>query len=89
MSSLLVAPAVAAKQWLNRLGPLSAVAAILGAVAGFLGTMSGHWLSTDHHPVPTGPMIVLCASTIVAISMLSITIVGVLRRASQTTKALA
>lgn len=69
MSSLLVAPAVAAKQWLNRLGPLAALAAALGAVAGFAGTLGSHVLSSEGRTVPTGPMIVLAATAIVAVSL--------------------
>ncbi len=69
MSSLLVAPAVAAKQWLHRLGPLSALAAVFGAVAGFAGTVGSHLLSEDGRTVPTGPMIVISATGIVALSL--------------------
>ncbi len=69
MSSLLVAPAVAAKQWQNRLGPLSALAAFFGAVAGFAGTIGSHVLSSEGRTVPTGPMIVLAATAIVAVSL--------------------
>lgn len=70
MSSLLVAPAVAAKQWQQRLGPLSALAAAFGAAAGVAGTVGSHVLSTDNRTVPTGPMIVLAATAIVAGSLL-------------------
>lgn len=69
MSSLLVTPAVAAKQWLHRLGPLSALAATFGAVAGFAGTVGSHVLSQSGRTVPTGPMIVLAATAIVAASL--------------------
>lgn len=69
MSSLLVAPAVAAKQWSHRLGPLSALAAAFGALAGFLGTVCSHLLSAEGRTVPTGPMIVLCATAVVATSL--------------------
>jgi manganese/zinc/iron transport system permease protein len=69
MSSLLVAPAVAAKQFLHRLGPLTALAAAFGAAAGFAGTVGSHVLSQDGRTLPTGPMIVLCATAIVAVSL--------------------
>ncbi len=69
MSSLLVAPAVAAKQWRNRLGPMAALAAAFGALAGFAGTLGSHWLSQDNRTVPTGPVIVLVVTAIVAVSL--------------------
>ena len=70
MSSLLVAPAVAAKQWFNRLGPLSALAAGMGSLAGFLGTLGSHALSTQSRTVPTGPMIVIASTSLVLFSLL-------------------
>ncbi|QEL19703.1 metal ABC transporter permease [Limnoglobus roseus] len=70
MSSLLVAPAVAAKQWQHRLGPLSALAAVFGAFAGFAGTIGSHLLSEEGRTVPTGPMIVISATAIVGVSIL-------------------
>ncbi len=69
MSSLLVAPAVAARQWLNRLGPMAALAAAFGGFAGFAGTIGSHLLSADNRTVPTGPVIVLVATALVAISL--------------------
>jgi manganese/zinc/iron transport system permease protein len=69
MSSLLVAPAVAAKQWRDRLGPMAALAAGFGAAAGFAGTLGSHLLSTPTRTVPTGPMIVLVATAIVFVSL--------------------
>lgn len=76
MSSLLVAPAVAAKPWQNSLGSLAILAAVFGATAGFFGTIGSHWLSRQR-TVPTGPMIVLVATTIVA---LSFTVAGLRKR---------
>jgi manganese/zinc/iron transport system permease protein len=69
MSALLVAPAVAARQWIDRLGPLAALAAAIGAAAGVVGTLASHALSRDSRTVPTGPMIVLTATALVAISL--------------------
>lgn len=70
MSALLVAPAVAARQWLGRLGPMLALAGGLGALAGGAGTLTSHALSQPGRAVPTGPTIVLCATALVAVSLL-------------------
>ncbi|HSE27158.1 MAG TPA: metal ABC transporter permease [Gemmatimonadales bacterium] len=65
MSALVVAPAAAARQWSDRLGPTVALAALFGAVAG----ASGALLSSVTERLPTGPTIVLSASVIVALSL--------------------
>ena len=70
MSTLIVAPAVAARMWTNRLGRMTGLAAAFGAVAGCGGTLLSqaldYWVG---RPVPPGPTIVLVASAIVAISL--------------------
>jgi len=70
MSALLVAPAVAARQWTNRLGPLSILAAGIGAIAGMAGTLLSTALSDETRSVSTGPTIVLCVTSIVVASIL-------------------
>jgi manganese/zinc/iron transport system permease protein len=70
MTALLVAPAVAARQWTHRLGPLVVLAAILGAISGCGGTLLAHWV-TRAGAVPTGPTIVLCASTWTGLALLT------------------
>lgn len=70
MSALVVAPAVAARQWTDRLGRVVCLAAVLGAAAGACGTLLSHALSGPRKPVPTGPTIVLCATAIVVLSLL-------------------
>ncbi|MGL6095897.1 MAG: metal ABC transporter permease [Fimbriiglobus sp.] len=69
MSALIVAPAVAARQWSDRLGRVVMLAAGIGAAAGFGGTLLSHGLSGRGRAVPTGPTIVLCATAAVVFSL--------------------
>jgi manganese/zinc/iron transport system permease protein len=66
MSAMIVAPAAAARQWTNRLGVMVLLAGIFGALAG----MSGAMISSLGSGLSTGPVIVLCISGIVLISLL-------------------
>ena len=66
MSAMLVAPAVAARQWTNRLGTMIVLSAFFGAASG----ISGALLSSYIPRLPTGPTIVLCISAIVVVSLL-------------------
>lgn len=66
MSAMVVAPAAAARQWSNRLGLVVALAALFGAVAG----VSGALISSTGAGLSTGPVIVLCISLIVVVSLL-------------------
>lgn len=66
MSAMVVAPAAAARQWTNRLGWMVAIAAGFGALAGVSGTL----ISSLGSGLSTGPVIVLCISTIVIVSLL-------------------
>lgn len=68
MSALVVAPAVAARQFTQRLGPMVLLAAFLGAISGVGGTFLGDALSQPGKPVPTGPTIALLATTMVVAS---------------------
>jgi manganese/zinc/iron transport system permease protein len=70
MSSLLVAPAVAARAWSNRLGPMALIAGVMGAGAGIAGTLLSHTLSGDGVTVPTGPTIVLSATVLMGVSLI-------------------
>ena len=65
MSAMVVAPAAAARQWTNRLGPMVALAALFGALAG----VSGALISSTGSGLSTGPVIVLCVSAIVLVSL--------------------
>lgn len=66
MSAMVVAPAAAARQWTDRLGLMVVIASLFGAVAGVSGTA----ISALATGLSTGPVIVLCISAIVLISLL-------------------
>ena len=65
MSAMLVAPAVAARQWTDRLRLMVFLAACFGALAGVSGTI----ISSMASRIPTGPTIVLCATVVVGFSI--------------------
>jgi manganese/zinc/iron transport system permease protein len=71
MTALLIAPAVAARQWTNRLSRVVILAGAFGALAGAGGTVASHLLSYQlkSGSVPTGPTIVLCAVALVGFSL--------------------
>lgn len=78
MAGMFIAPAVAARQFSNRLGVVFVYAAVFGALSGFL----GNYLSIElpqwgmrqgwnwDFSLPTGPMILLSASVICLVSLL-------------------
>jgi manganese/zinc/iron transport system permease protein len=66
MSSMVVAPAVAARQWTNRMHVMVLLSAFFGAVAGIMGTV----ISSLGRRISTGPTIVLSISFIVLVSLL-------------------
>ena len=66
MSAMLVAPAVAARQWTDKFSVMMFLAACFGALAGVSGTI----ISSSASRIPTGPTIVLCATVVVGISIL-------------------
>lgn len=65
MSAMLVAPAVAARQWTNRLSLMVIIAAAIGAFSGVIGTI----ISSVATRIPTGPTIILCTTVIVGFSI--------------------
>ncbi|HHT97861.1 MAG TPA: metal ABC transporter permease, partial [Clostridiales bacterium] len=65
MSAMLVAPAVAARQWTDKLSIMVVLSAFFGAISGLLGTV----LSSMIDKLPTGPTIVIIISLIVFISI--------------------
>ncbi|MCW2955227.1 MAG: hypothetical protein JWO69_96 [Thermoleophilia bacterium] len=65
MVALLVAPALAARQWTRSLHTMLPLAAVLGGTMGVLGAALAARTET-----PTGPMVVLAATTITGISLL-------------------
>lgn len=76
MSALLTAPAAAARQWTNRLGVMSALASVFGAVSGIGGSV----VSSQVGKLPTGPVIVCFLTAIVVLSILFGPARGILRR---------
>jgi manganese/zinc/iron transport system permease protein len=66
MAAMLIAPAAAARQWTDRLSRMIGLAALFGASAG----VGGALISVSAERVPTGPMIVLCATLSVLVSLL-------------------
>ena len=65
MSALIISPAAAARQWTNKLGVMVGLSALFGAVSG----ISGSLVSSSMKKLPTGPVIVVCMSVIVFISL--------------------
>jgi manganese/zinc/iron transport system permease protein len=65
MSTLLVAPAAAARQWTRSLGGLVLLAGALGGAAGFFGAL----VSASAPRLPTGPVVVLVATAFVLVSL--------------------
>lgn len=66
MSAMLISPAVAARQWTNRLHSMVILAGIFGAVSGVVGTA----ISSLVPKMPTGPTVVVCSSVLVLVSLL-------------------
>jgi len=66
MVAMLIAPAVAARQWVRGLMPMVLLAAVFGILAGAAGAV----ISAQGHGVATGPVMVLCATALTAVSLL-------------------
>lgn len=75
--ALLIIPAVAARFWTNRVGHVVVLAGIFGGVASYLGAS----ISATAPALPTGPIIVLVAFALFAISLLCAPERGVLAAA--------
>lgn len=82
MSAMLITPAVAARQWTNKLWVMVTLSALFGAVSGISGTAASSLVPK----LPTGPAIVVCVSVIVIISILFAPGRGVLHRVYQRRK---
>lgn len=65
MSAMLVAPAVAARQWTDRLARVTLLAALVGAASGVTGAL----ISAAARGLATGPLIVLALSALTALSL--------------------
>lgn len=66
ISALLIGPAVAARQWTNRLSIMVSLSGFFGAMSGVLGTL----ISSLYTQIPTGPSIVIIISIITFFSLL-------------------
>ncbi|WP_347489032.1 metal ABC transporter permease [Desulfoscipio sp. XC116] len=66
MSAMLIAPAVAARQWTDKLAMMVLLAAVFGALSGVAGTIASSLVPK----LPTGPCIVIIVSLIVLVSLL-------------------
>ncbi len=66
MTAMVIAPAAAARQWVDRLGPMIWLSAAFGTVAGVTGAL----ISAQARGLATGPLIVLVASAITLGSIL-------------------
>lgn len=66
ISSLLIAPAVGARQWTNKLGTMCILAGCFGMVSAIGGTIG----STTVQKLPTGPAIIVILSVIVLLSLI-------------------
>ncbi len=82
MSAMLITPAVAARQWTNKLWVMVMLSALFGAASGIAGTAASSLVPK----LPTGPAIVVCVSAIVIISVLFAPGRGVLHRVYQRRK---
>ena len=66
ISSLLIAPAAAARQWTHSIGTMLGLSALFGCVSCVVGSL----VSISYERVPTGPVIVIFLTSIVFISLL-------------------
>ena len=66
ISSLLIAPAVGARQWTNKLGTMCILAGFFGMISAIGGTI---W-STSVQKLPTGPAIIIILSILVLLSLI-------------------
>lgn len=66
MSALLITPAVSARYWTEKLSVMTVLSGIFGALSGLAGT----YISASGNNLPTGPLIVLCATAFFIISLI-------------------
>src|SRR3712207_5575912 len=66
MAAMLITPAAAARQWTDSLSTMIATSGFFGALSG----VSGALISASGSNLPTGPLIVLVATSILLVSLL-------------------
>lgn len=76
MSAMITAPAVAARQWSDRLWVMVLLSAVFGAASGALGA----YVSAAGEEIPTGPAIVITAGIIAVTSLLFAPKRGIIKR---------
>ncbi|QHE51164.1 metal ABC transporter permease [Pontibacillus sp. HMF3514] len=81
IAALLITPPLAARYWTDRLGRMAFLSGCIGAISGVVGTL----ISTAGDGLPTGPLIVLCASVIFLVSLLFGARKGLIVKAVRTT----
>ncbi|WP_366654628.1 metal ABC transporter permease [Fodinicurvata sp. EGI_FJ10296] len=67
MAAMVIAPAVAARQWTHRLEVMVVLAAVIGMASGVFGAV----LSATARGLATGPLIVLSVSAVVIVSLVA------------------
>ncbi|HYG60100.1 MAG TPA: metal ABC transporter permease, partial [Symbiobacteriaceae bacterium] len=67
MAAMLITPAISARYWTDRLSVMVVLSGMFGAASGALGTL----LSQLGPRMPTGPLIVLAATAVFAVSLLA------------------
>lgn len=75
MTSMVIAPAAAARQWVSRLEHMVPLAMLIGVVAGVCGAL----ISAQGNHLATGPLVVLAASALVLVSLLAAPGRGIIR----------
>ncbi|MSS43050.1 metal ABC transporter permease [Anaerosalibacter bizertensis] len=65
MSAMIIAPAVAARQWTDKLSVMVILSSVFGGLSGVIGTI----ISSSTRNLPTGPVIVVIISAISIISL--------------------
>ena len=65
MAAMLIIPAAAARQWTDGLGAMVVISSLFGAFSG----VSGALISATGANLPTGPLIVLCATALLVLSL--------------------
>lgn len=80
MSALIVAPAVAARQWTDRLHRVVLLSGVMGGLAGLVGSAASAMAKVNGRSIPTGPAIVLVVTALVLLSMLVAPRHGLIRR---------
>lgn len=66
MAAMVIAPAVAARQWTHRLETMVVLSALFGATGGIIGAL----ISATRRGLATGPLIILAMSALVLVSLL-------------------